>query len=238
MAKDETASESQEDKDNAGVTTSEADNSDNVEDISEESTDRGDQEKDDFDISEEATYRERYAASTRENQKLMEELNALKKTKESETSDKEESESEDSRKIVGQSPLQGDSESEQELLDISFGLFVKDHPDISEDPKIADAIAKQVSRFRTDEAGNRVTVRRALEDAYIFVNAQKKINEAREEGRDEGRIAAIKNKQGHIQPTSSKSTQTKDSEELSKSEKAAARALGLTEEEYLEGKKS
>jgi len=224
---------------------------------------------------EESTYKLRYGNSTKENQKLMAQLNLAKKklglsesdelteeeekaveeeAKEEEKNEKsapveeseevetdDDSDEEEEKKVVSdnQSPYDYQSigeKGEEAAVDIIWDNFVERHPDIESNSKLREGLILETKRFRSDALGNRVPLKKALDDAYFWVNRDNVIKKAKIEAKDEGIIEATKNKDGEIKQTSSKSISVKNKLRLSDKEIEIAKRMGISEEDYIKNK--
>jgi hypothetical protein len=254
MEKDENGSEEVDaSTDNPPVDASGDGKSDNADNTSKN------QEKEDVDL-EDLKYKERYAQSTKEMQKIKSDPAKLREflgldadasldehfgTKKAEEEDKEEEEEKDEEKEESKDEISNEDSlpydrmkvkaEEQAAIDLVWDNFAEKHPDI-EKPKVRDMLTKNFFRFLTDEAGNRRKLKNALEDTYKFISLDETIKKAQDQGRNEGIIKSTQNNSGAIQSSSSKPVKSQPKNVLSSSEKAVAEKLGVSPEDYMKNK--
>jgi len=198
---------------------------------------------------EELTYKERYANSTREAQRLVEENKALKEkyepasTEEAKADPKEDKPegeaanptvTEETPTVAAETPKVSEDLSSQTAFEVVWDLFSEKNPSLNK-PEVAERVAKEIKRFAVDSDGNKVSYKKALADAFAFVSGPDLIKQAQEKARNQGIIDATKNKEGAIPPTSSRSG-SEAAPRITDDEKKVARSMGMTDEEYLENK--
>jgi hypothetical protein len=210
---------------------------------------------------EEATYKERYANSTKEAQRLMEENKKMReklglsdsdsldeeeetkeespvveeeKKTEEETVEKEEAPEEP--EVLPTAPELSDKVSEQTAFEMVWDIFSENPKNLGmQDSTVADRVAKEVKRFAIDLEGNRVPYKKALQDAYDYVYGPIKLKIIEEQGRAKGIAEATKNRAGTVGEITSKASVSRGPN-LTDEERTAAKSLGMTEEEYLANK--
>jgi len=205
---------------------------------------------------EELTYKERYANSTKEAQRIMEENKKLreklglkendqleegseeKKESPAEETDKEEetTDEEDKKEPVApkeevEPPRVFDSPEKQTSFELSWDSVAAEFPRLNR-KEVADKVATEIKRFSVDTEGKPVSYKKAISDALRFVDGPEMAKSAIVKARDEGMIAATKTKTT-LPEGSTKGAPASTGKELTAEQQKVARNLGMTDEDYL-----
>jgi len=216
---------------------------------------------------EELTYKERYASSTREAQRLMEENKQLKeklglsekpeekketdtKTEDAEVTDEEtptekeeaaetpeadkEEVKEENQPETVEPPIVSKNVDSQTAFELAWDAIAEKSPRLNL-KEVANKVAIEIARFSKDPEGNPVSYKKAIADAYRFVDSDHMVKSAASHARDEGIVAAAKAKAG-ILPEGGSKTPASSNPQITPEEREVALKLGMTEHDYLANK--